>query len=404
MQSINKRRESTPHLSVIVPVRNGSLELRECIGNLLESPYLNVEIIVVDDASTDDTAQIAASFPVRLIRLQENIGPAAARNLGAEEASGEYLFFIDADICAHPDTVEKVVNTFLSDPDVDAVFGSYDREPRVHNVVSQYKNLFHHYVHQQGNEEASTFWSGCGAIKRSVFLEMGGFDASYDRPCIEDIELGFRLYQAGKRIKLNKSIQVTHLKRWTLFGMFKTDFWDRGVPWTELMLRSGNMPNDLNLRSTQRLCALMAMAMLVLFLVGIWFSHALIFLPLTGVIGLEVLDRWTLTRRTPDFVRLSAICVAVAITVLLIARFQVWAIMAMILLMAIIFMNYKFYAFFAREKQPLFVALVIPLHVFYYLYSLVSFTTGIVLHVGKLVASRVKLFFSHTAASSPHLF
>ncbi len=63
----------------------------------------------------------------------------------------------------------------------------------------------HHYVHQQGSEDASTFWSGFGVIKRKLFLKLGGFDIKrYSRPCIEDIDLGYRLKQTGAKIHLAK--------------------------------------------------------------------------------------------------------------------------------------------------------------------------------------------------------
>src|SRR5262245_59310516 len=120
---------------------------------------------------------------------------------------------------------------------------------------------------------ASTFWSGCGAIKRSVFLKSGGFDTRYDRPCIEDIELGARLYKAGHRIIINKGIQVTHLKRWNLWSMLKADVLDRGIPWTELILRERSLPNELNLKISQRLSAALAYGILgALFMDG-WKFH-----------------------------------------------------------------------------------------------------------------------------------
>ena len=195
----------SPLISVVVPVRNSAHFLRQCVAHLTSSTYGNMEIIVVDDASTDDTADVAEALQARVIRLENQTGPAGARNLGAEAAQGEFVFFVDADVCVHPDTVEKVVDTFIEYPDVDAVFGSYDLQPRAGNVISQYKNLYHHFVHQQAGKEASTFWSGCGAMRRSVFLEMGGFVTSYGRPCIEDIELGVRLHQANRRIKSKSS-------------------------------------------------------------------------------------------------------------------------------------------------------------------------------------------------------
>ena len=133
------------------------------------------------------------------------------RNHGADAARGQYLVFVDGDVAVHPETLGRIAATFAADATIDAVFGSYDTRPAAPNLFSQYKNLFHHFVHQEGRAEAWTFWTGCGAIRRSVFAAMGGFDPSYDRPCIEDIELGVRLHKAGHRVVLRKDIQVTHL-------------------------------------------------------------------------------------------------------------------------------------------------------------------------------------------------
>ncbi len=138
--------------------------------------------------------------------------------------------------------------------DIDAVIGSYDDRPGHPSFISQYKNLFHHYVHQNSNVNANTFWAACGAVRREVFLEVGGFDERYVKPAIEDIELGSRLIQSDYKILLQKHIQVKHLKRWTFWGLFKADVFNRGVPWTQLMLRDKVFPNDLNLRSSQRFC------------------------------------------------------------------------------------------------------------------------------------------------------
>ena len=69
--------------------------------------------------------------------------------------------------------------------DAVAVFGSYDLPPRSPNVLSQYRNLFHHFVHQTSNDRATTFWAGCGAVKASAFRAMDGFDAGFKRPLFE---------------------------------------------------------------------------------------------------------------------------------------------------------------------------------------------------------------------------
>src|SRR5262245_34196719 len=241
-----------PRLSVIVPVYNGAAVLARCLDSLARSSFRDYECLVVDDASTDASREVAAQHRVSLVPLEQRGGPARARNRGAERARGESLVFLDADVCVHADTLAEIDAHLRSHPHTASVIGSYDDRPADPGFVSQFKNLFHHYVHHTSRRDAWTFWAGCGAIRRAVFEQAHGFDESYTRPCVEDIELGFRLRTAGQRIDLNPAIQVTHLKRWTLRGWLRTDLLDRGVPWLLLMLRDRTMPADLNVSRAHR--------------------------------------------------------------------------------------------------------------------------------------------------------
>jgi cellulose synthase/poly-beta-1,6-N-acetylglucosamine synthase-like glycosyltransferase len=340
-------------------------------------------VIVVDDASTDETADVALELGARLLRLEQRGGPAGARNRGAEIARGEYLFFLDADVCAHRETVQQVADTFARDPGLDAVFGSYDARPTARNVVSQYRNLFHHFVHQHSGEEATTFWSGCGAIRRSVFEKMGGFSSGYGRPSIEDIELGRRLHQAGHRIMLNKSIQVTHMKRWTLWSMAKTDVLDRGIPWTELVLREGAMPNDLNLKYSQRLSVVLAYGLLLILGVGVWYYRGLVLVPF-GLLGLiSFLDYWSTQRRFCPVVRVLMAVTGLGTLAVIGYIFKFWPLLPLALIVGIVAINFRFYAFYLRERHLLLMCLVLPLHLLYYFYSGLALGTGIALHLWK---------------------
>jgi GT2 family glycosyltransferase len=241
-----------PSVSLIVPVHNGESVLRACLERLGELDPPPDECIVVDDGSSDLSRFIARAAGMRVISTGAPVGPARARNLGARHATGDVLLFVDADVLAPIDVVARVRELFAADPSLAAVIGSYDDAPAQDDFFSQYRNLLHHYMHQTGREEASTFWSGCGAIRREVFLRHGGFCACFVRPSVEDIELGARLRRAGEKIRLVKSLQAKHLKRWTFFSILRTDLFDRAVPWTRLILRQRRMPADLNLRWGQR--------------------------------------------------------------------------------------------------------------------------------------------------------
>jgi GT2 family glycosyltransferase len=169
--------------------------------------------------------------------------------------------FLDSDVLALPGVIGRVRALFQSDPALDALFGSYDDAPAADDFLSQYKNLLHHYVHQNGSEHAFTFWAGCGAVRRDVFLSLGGFDEKYTRPSIEDIELGYRLNRADHKVMLCKDLQVKHLKRWRVTSLLRSDIMDRAIPWARLIVREGAMPDDLNLKVAGRWSAVTSWAL-----------------------------------------------------------------------------------------------------------------------------------------------
>ncbi len=276
-------RSSKRQISVIIPAYNDAAHLRACLSSLQESGFQDYECIVVDDGSVDNTGEVAREFHAALLSTVDRNGPACARNAGAASANGEILLFIDSDVCVHPDTLQRVATAFAEDPELDALIGSYDDDPASPDFISRYRNLMHCYVHRHGRRKASTFWCGCGAIRRAVFEEAKGFDESYTRPSVEDIELGYRLSHLHKKVILEPDLMVKHLKRWTFWGLIRTDILCRGIPWTELILRYRRMPADLNLKLGQRLSVVLvflAVIMASLALVHSWRVFALIVLTL----------------------------------------------------------------------------------------------------------------------------
>jgi len=323
--------EKSPLVSVIVPVFNGRRFLAKCLDASQGSSFRRFEVIVVDDASTDESAAIARTRGAHVVSLPVQSGPGAARNVGVRAARGPILFFVDADVVIRPDAMARVVAGLEARPEVAAVFGSYDDSPAEPHFVSQYKNLYHHFTHQQGSEDAATFWAGCGAIRREVFLASGGFDqARYPRPSIEDIELGYRLRRMGHRILLDKQLQGKHLKHWTLASMLRADIVHRAIPWSRLILTSGGIVNDLNLKRSERLCAglvLLALALLPLAL----------YLPAAAVAGLASIG-------------------------------------------AVVGLNHKLYRFWLDRRGLWFGVRALPLHCLYYVYSAAVFASCWCIH------------------------
>jgi len=323
-----------PTVSIIIPVYNDPKGLEKCLEAVTCSNFENFECLVVDDNSSDDTTSVAKQFPVKVIELCENNGPAHARNCGAKASSADILLFVDSDVLIFPDTISKIVQAFQEQKDVAAIIGSYDDEPHERSVISEFKNLFHHYVHQKSSELASTFWAGCGAIQKKVFMEAGGFGESFKRPAIEDIELGYRLRNSHHKILLKKEIQVKHLKRWTFWGLIKTDVFDRGIPWTHLILRDKNMLNDLNVSMSQRLSVFLVYMLLITSVVSLGFFKQLLFLPV-------------------------------------------------LIFLSILVININLYRFFIKKRDFSFAVLAVPLHFLYYYYSGLSFFLGVITYFFK---------------------
>lgn len=220
-------------LSVIVPATDRPATLARCTAAIERDLGANELLVVTEPRGAN---------------------PARARNLAASRASGEVLLFVDADVELHPGALDRVRLAFEADPELTALFGSYDDAPAAPGVVSVFRNLLHHHVHQSSPGPATTFWTGLGAIRREAFLDLGGFDETLD--WVEDIDLGMRLSATAAPIRLEPSIQGTHLKAWSLWTMVRTDFVGRGVPWIQLLLRHRGSASALNLGWQHRLSAL----------------------------------------------------------------------------------------------------------------------------------------------------
>ncbi len=242
-----------PTLSAIVPAFDARHYLERSLPALMSLVGSDLlEVIVVDDGSSDGSAEFAASFGARVLESGGRLGPGAARNVGARAAGGDILLFVDADVVIRPDAPARLRAALRRDGVV-AAFGSYDDAPPEPNFMSQYMNLRHHLGHQQGAGEASTFWAGCGAVWREAFLAVDGFDTErYARPSIEDIELGYRLRAAGGRIELVAEAQATHLKRWGARELVETDVFKRAIPWSRLLLESPEAEASLNTSTSER--------------------------------------------------------------------------------------------------------------------------------------------------------
>ncbi|MNX01481.1 Cellulose synthase 1 [compost metagenome] len=253
-------------ISVVMPVYNGETYLRCSLPPLIAmvADGALAEVLIIDDGSTDASAAYARGLGATVIGSGGRKGPGAARNLAIAHARGDILWFVDADVVVHAGVAQYIHGAFAK-PNVVAVFGSYDDRPAAPNFGSQYKNLVHHHYHQHADMEASTFWSGCGAVTKEAFAEIGGFDAeTYRMPSVEDVDLGYKLRETGGAIRLDRRLLSTHLKVWSIAELVKTDIFRRAIPWARMMLRRSELLDDLNVGTFERLRAVLAGAFVVI--------------------------------------------------------------------------------------------------------------------------------------------
>ena len=263
-------------VTAIIPALNAAHLLPASLKALARSDYAIAETLVFDDGSSDATGDVAYGMGASVVRNSGSpLGPGEGRNRAAAQASGDLLLFVDSDVIVNADAVGLLVEA-ISDPKVVAAFGSYDDSPPHRGVASLYVNLRHHFIHQNGPIFASTFWAGLGLVRRRTFLEMGGFDGRYKRPSIEDIELGARLVEKGHLIRLVPEARGKHLKNWSLRQLWRTDIFDRAVPWARLIADGRHRGVDLNGNADERTSAGLAYLSLITFAVAFWKPAALL--------------------------------------------------------------------------------------------------------------------------------
>lgn len=230
--------QKTPRVSIVMPVYNAEGTLAEALTRVFQSTHDAFEVVLVDDGSTDNTRAIASEFPVRIVPSGGRVGPAAARNIGAREAQGDILFFIDSDVMVRADTLHRVMARF-DQGDVDGLVGVQAVDLRYRNLPSRYKNLWIRWTYlrkQSAQDDVPCFYTTAAAIRRDVFLRVGGFDQSYAGPSVEDQAFANKLIRLGVKVRVQPEIEVEHVKRYSLWTMLKTDF-ARAVSLTRMQLR-----------------------------------------------------------------------------------------------------------------------------------------------------------------------
>jgi glycosyltransferase involved in cell wall biosynthesis len=283
----------------LVPARNAGATLDACLSAIAQQTLAPDSITVFDDGSSDDTAAIAGSHGVELLcHTGLPLGPAEGRNRAAAICDEDFLLFVDADVVLAPTALAHLMIA-MAEPGVVAAFGSYDDTPPARRMSSIYANLRHHHVHQTGEREAATFWTGIGIVQRQRFLQLGGFDAvMFPVPSIEDVELGGRIVASGGRILLVPEAQGKHCKDWRLLQLWHSDIVRRAMPWSRLIIAGTASPSPLNLSTRERAKAALAGIAALTVIVSAWLPILLIAAAATAAIYVVMNRRFlSLVRR-----------------------------------------------------------------------------------------------------------
>ncbi|MBI4847425.1 MAG: glycosyltransferase family 2 protein [Nitrospirae bacterium] len=225
----------------MVPTYNAARFMPDLLGSIFRNKVDDMEVIIVDDCSKDDTVKIAKNFPLKVIELGKNGGPAKARNIGVAEAKGDIIFFLDSDVIVLDGAIKEVKDYFDKNPTEKCIIGVCATEPLNKGFVPRYMAMFE-YIHLIGTPEnkVSVFAPRCGAIKKDFFQKIGGYNESYKGADVEDFELARRINRTDPII-LVRNVMVKH--QFAGFRQAVRNYFKRAVMWVHLFFKERKLDN-----------------------------------------------------------------------------------------------------------------------------------------------------------------
>ena len=208
--------------SVIIPARNMQGTMKASLEAIFASSAAPGEVLVVDDASTDATREIAAGFPCQIIPVALRSGPMEPRFAGARAARYPILVFVDADVCVRPDTFEKILRNF-QDPAVHALTGILSSDKPTGSFFSDYKNFYMRHVFLKQPSESSFLYGSLWAVRREEMIFFRPITQPFGS-LVSDSEAGIRFARRDKKVILDHTLEVDHLKKYTMRSLLKNDF------------------------------------------------------------------------------------------------------------------------------------------------------------------------------------
>jgi glycosyltransferase involved in cell wall biosynthesis len=229
-------------VSIIIPVRNGAATIGRCLEAALDSRYERFEVIVVNDGSDDDTAEIIKSFPCTLVELPGPSGVSRARNIGAHHSHGDILFFTDADCLLNEDAVAIAVATLTAAGRDAVVGGTYTLEPADDRFFSAFQSVFVNYAESRGRDNPDYIPAHAMVLYSDTFETSEGFSEVF-LPILEDVDFSHRLRRTGHRLIMDPRIQVRHVFDYSLPGSVSNGF-KKSKYWTIYSIHNRDLLAD----------------------------------------------------------------------------------------------------------------------------------------------------------------
>ena len=206
--------------SIIIPAHDSQATLERCLRSILGSRFSEpYELIVVDDASRDDTPGIAARLGAKVLRSPSCRGPGFARNLGAKAAEGGVLVFIDSDVLLSEDTLQKIDDFFRVEKDFSVLSCNFDPACEMTDPISRYKHLYVGQCYSDQPKEVYWVFASTVAVKKDVFQSAGGFGEK--TWVLEDELFGRKLSKKGYRLAFGEQIRVNHVRQYSFFEFLR---------------------------------------------------------------------------------------------------------------------------------------------------------------------------------------
>jgi glycosyltransferase involved in cell wall biosynthesis len=273
-------------ISIVIPTYNAERFMTPLLESVFRNKIEEMEVVIVDDCSRDDTVKTARKYPVNMIELQKNGGPARARNIGVEAAKGEIIFFLDSDVIVLDGTIKEVQDHFDRDPSAKCVIGVCSTEPLNKGFVPAYMAMFE-YIHliETPGQKVSVFAPRCGAVRKDFFIKIGGYNESYKGADVEDFELARRINKVDSII-LNPKIRVRH--QFANFKQALRIYFKRTVMWVHLLFKVKKLDNagpTSPSNGIAAICAFLSILFLVLIPYSAFAKHLFVFFIIVYIVS-----------------------------------------------------------------------------------------------------------------------